>query len=79
MKKILSAGKVPSWLGAALSSAALLLASGCGDDANDIHIEPLPPDAEFRLISPVGPIEYEGREFFPQCMDGSPYHFFAKR
>ncbi|HEY8516915.1 MAG TPA: pectin acetylesterase-family hydrolase [Candidatus Binatia bacterium] len=59
----------------ALLAGALLAFAGCSDSdtAN------LPPDTEFRMISPVGPIEYEGRELFPMCMDGSPYHFWAKR
>ncbi|MEW6271917.1 MAG: pectin acetylesterase-family hydrolase [Thermodesulfobacteriota bacterium] len=60
---------------AALLAAAILALAGCSDSdtAN------LPPDTAFRTISPVGPIEYEGRELFPTCMDGSPYHFFVKR
>jgi hypothetical protein len=39
----------------------------------------LPPDPEFVTISPTGTTEYEGKQLTPMCMDGSPYHFFAKR
>jgi Pectinacetylesterase len=66
--------------GAALLAAAAVVASGCGNDSNDFSLQPLePPDAEFQVVSPVGPIAYEGRDYFPTCMDGSPYHFFVKR
>ncbi len=64
-------------LGAVLLVVSLAWAAGCSDD--DDSAPPLPPDSEFHTISPVGPIEYEGRELYPQCMNGSPYHFFAKR
>lgn len=38
-------------------------------------------DSEFQPVSPVGPIEYEGRELNPRCgFDDDPdYHFFVKR
>src|SRR5262245_30843975 len=64
-------------IGAALLGGTAVVASGCGSDSNDLNLQP--PDAEFQLVSPVGPIEYEGRDYFPMCMDGSPYHFWAKR
>ena len=60
-----------------LISACLALA-GCGSSSVSVD-PPLPPDPEFRTISPVGPIEYEGKQLVPQCMNGSPYHFFVKR
>ncbi len=59
----------------ALLAGVLLALAGCSDGSTSN----LPPDAEFRTISPVGSIEYEGETLFPTCMDGSPYHFFAKR
>lgn len=61
-----------------LAAALLGPLSGCGNDDQNAG-PPLQPDAEFQTISPVGPIEYEGREYFPQCSRGTPYHFFAKR
>lgn len=61
----------------ALPLLALLGLAACGNDSSPAP--PLVPDAEFQTISPVGPIEYEGRTLQPQCMDGSPYHFFVKR
>src|SRR5215468_673643 len=36
-------------------------------------------DSSFTTISPIGTIEYLGREYTPICADGSPYHFFIKR
>lgn len=30
-------------------------------------------------LSPTGSVAYEGREFTPICMGGTPYHFFARR
>ena len=38
-------------------------------------------DTEFQPVSPVGPIQYEGRELNPRCgFDDDPdYHFFVKR
>ena len=59
-----------------LAVLSLVVIAGCGSDDEEIVI---PPDDEFRTISPVGPVEYDGRELNPVCMDGSPYHFFAKR
>jgi hypothetical protein len=64
--------RLATTLGAGI--AAVLLAAGCSDSSHS-----LPPDTAFQVISPVGPIEYEGRTLNPMCMDGSPYHFFAKR
>ncbi|MFM7140289.1 MAG: pectin acetylesterase-family hydrolase, partial [Alphaproteobacteria bacterium] len=64
-------------LPALLSIAALSALAACGNDSS--APAPLVPDAEFQTISPVGPIEYEGKTLEPQCMDGSPYHFFVKR
>jgi hypothetical protein len=80
MKRSSAIGRSVSPLGMRLAIALVAVlggSSGCGDDANDF--DPLPPDTEFRTLSPVGPIDYEGRQFFPQCMNGSPYHFFVKR
>jgi hypothetical protein len=37
------------------------------------------PSDTFETITPDGPIEYEGRSFTAQCMDGSPYAYFVKR
>jgi hypothetical protein len=44
-------------------------------------VSPLLDDTEFTAISPVGPIEYEGRILEPRCGfdDDSDYHFFVKR
>jgi len=57
-----------------LSAGVALFGCGSSDPVGD-----LPPDTAFQTISPTGPIEYEGKQLFPKCMDGSPYHFFAKR
>jgi hypothetical protein len=58
-----------------LLTTALLACAGCSDSSSD----PLPADTAFRTISPTGPIEYEGKDLFPTCMNGTPYHFFVKR
>jgi hypothetical protein len=44
-------------------------------------VSPVLDDTEFQPISPVGPIEYEGRTLEPRCgFDDDPdYHFFVKR
>jgi hypothetical protein len=42
-------------------------------------ISPSVDDAQYTTISPVGATTYQGREFNPVCMNGSPYHFFVKR
>jgi hypothetical protein len=34
---------------------------------------------EYITLSPTGTVEYEGRGLTPVCMNGSPYHFFARR
>ena len=36
-------------------------------------------DTQFVTISPTGTTQYQGKEITPVCMDGSDYHFFAKR
>jgi hypothetical protein len=55
----------------------LMVGAGCSETDDDP--QPLPPDTEFQTISPTGVTEYEGQQLSPVCMDGSPYHFFAKR
>jgi hypothetical protein len=45
----------------------------------DTTASPNVDDAGFTVVSPAGPVSYEGREFQAVCMDGSPYHFFARR
>lgn len=42
-------------------------------------VSPNVDDAQFTTITPEGPIEYEGRQLSPTCMDGSTYRFFVKR
>jgi hypothetical protein len=44
-------------------------------------VSPVLDDTEFQPVSPVGPIEYQGRMLAPRCgFDGDPdYHFFVKR
>lgn len=44
-------------------------------------VSPVLDDSEFQPVSPVGPIEYEGRTLNPRCgFDDDPdYHFFVKR
>ena len=56
---------------------AVLAVAGCGDAGSGGSA--LPPDPEFRMIEPVGPIEYEGEVLYPTCLKGTPYRFFAKR
>ncbi len=34
---------------------------------------------QYITVSPTGTIQYEGRGMSPVCMDGSDYHFFARR
>ncbi len=44
-------------------------------------VSPLLDDGAFQAVSPVGPIEYQGRTLNPRCgFDAAPdYHFFVKR
>ncbi len=42
-------------------------------------VSPNVDDTQFITISPTGTITYSGRNFTPTCMNGSDYHFFAKR
>jgi hypothetical protein len=56
----------------------LTIAAGAGC-ANSESDPVLPPDPAFVTISPTGVTEYDGRMLEPKCMNGSPYHFFAKR
>ena len=35
--------------------------------------------SQYTTLSPSGAIEYGGKSLTPMCMDGSPYHFFARR
>ncbi len=35
--------------------------------------------SQYITLSPTGTVQYEGRGYTPVCMNGSPYHFFAKR
>jgi hypothetical protein len=54
------------------------------DGINDVvvtntTVSPNVDDTQFTTISPVGPIEYQGREFSPTCIFDTPYHFFVKR
>lgn len=37
------------------------------------------PSGDFLTIAPDGPVEYEGRSFTAQCIDGGPYAYFVKR
>jgi hypothetical protein len=42
-------------------------------------VAPDVPDDAFMTISPTGITEYQGKELRPICINGSAYHFFAKR
>lgn len=44
-------------------------------------VSPLLSDDGFEPVSPVGPIEYQGRTLMPRCGfdDDSDYHFFVRR
>jgi hypothetical protein len=66
--------------------------AGEGDVASDLDalsdavvfhtaVSPVLDDTEFQPVSPVGPIEYQGRTLEPRCgFDDDPdYHFFVKR
>jgi hypothetical protein len=61
------------------------VASQLDDLSDDVvfhtTVSPLLDDSEFQPISPVGPIEYQGRTLEPRCgFDDDPdYHFFVKR
>jgi len=35
--------------------------------------------SSYITLSPTGSIAYEGRDLTPVCMNGTPYHFFARR
>ncbi len=35
--------------------------------------------ASYITLSPTGSVAYEGRDLTPMCMNGSDYHFFARR
>jgi len=60
---------------------AALLDGLAADTAFLTAVAPGLDDSEFQPVSPVGPIEYEGRELNPRCgFDANPdYHFFVKR
>jgi hypothetical protein len=45
----------------------------------DTTVSPNVDDAMFTMLSPTGPITYQGRDFTPTCMNGTPYHYFVKR
>jgi hypothetical protein len=45
----------------------------------DTTVSPAVDDDAFITVSPTGSTAYEGRDFTPVCMNGSPYHYFAKR
>ncbi|MEY4948390.1 MAG: hypothetical protein RL698_601 [Pseudomonadota bacterium] len=77
MRSLLEAHPFGRRLRAGLLLTACAALAACGSDSAPAPT--LIADAEFKTISPVGPIEYEGRNLQPQCMDGSPYHFFVKR
>ena len=54
-----------------------------GDAADGVvRATTISPDVRadgFDTISPTGTVRYLGRDLQARCMDGSPYHFFAKR
>ena len=45
----------------------------------DTIVAPGVPDTGYLTISPTGSVDYLGKTLTPICMDGSPYHFFARR
>jgi len=45
----------------------------------DTTASPNVDDTGFAVLSPTGTTSYQGRDLTPVCMDGSPYHYFAKR
>jgi len=59
---------------------------GIGDDLESLTgalventiVTPLLPDAQYSALTP-GSTEYLGRTYTPQCMQGDPYRYFAKR
>src|SRR5262249_13825800 len=42
-------------------------------------VSPNVDDAQFTTISPTGTIDYAGTPLTPECIKGTPYHFFVKR
>jgi hypothetical protein len=42
-------------------------------------VSPNVDDAQFTTISPIGATPYLGKGLVPQCIHGTPYHFFVKR
>jgi pectinacetylesterase len=49
------------------------------DIVRNTIVSPNVDDTQFTTYSPTDSIHYQGRTFTPICMNGSPYHFFAKR
>lgn len=54
------------------------------DDVSDGVLErtivsPLVSDSQFDVITPVGPIAYQGETLTPRCAFDTPYAFFARR
>ncbi len=56
-----------------------LLDGLAGDVVTETIVSPNVPDSQFMTISPTGTTEYLDRTFKPECIKGTPYHFFAKR
>lgn len=50
-----------------------------GRIVRDTIVAPGVPSDTYATISPTGTTEYLGDRLTPVCMEGSPYHFFARR
>jgi hypothetical protein len=61
------------------SGLAGLVGDAAGDIVQATTLSPNVPADSFVTISPTGTVHYLGRDLQAQCMNGSPYHFFAKR
>src|SRR5207302_783388 len=49
------------------------------DLVRDTTVSPNVADTQFTEYSPTGTIDYLGKALTPICMNGTPYHYFAKR
>jgi hypothetical protein len=74
--KVLAKGCPSAATGAGVSGAVGAVADRVAQDTLN---SPRVSGTQFDTITPSGPVEYQGRTFTAQCMDGSPYAYFAKR
>ena len=75
-QKTLDKGCPSTATSAGIENRVDLLAAGI---VTDTTVSPNVDDTQYTTIAPTGPIHYQGRDFSPVCMNGSPYAYFVKR